>query len=388
MTKTIALGKVVDVSAGQPAPKPNEFSDQGRPFIRAGSLEGLLSGRSEDECEKIDEPTARKNRLRLYPEGTVIFAKSGMSATLGRVYRLREPSYVVSHLAALAPTGKFDPSYLTYWLQSHPPSRLINDDSYPSIRTSEIANLEVPDIDLNEQCRISDILDKAQAIRRKRKQTLALADDFLKSVFMAMFGDPDSNPMGYRKVDFEAILLFPLRNGISPSGRGNVTARVLTLTAITGDRFDGSQAKEGKFLVPISAKDAVNASDFYICRGNGSPELIGKGYFADRNIDNTAFPDTIIAAKPDPSIVTRAFLESIWNSPFVRNQIQKAARTTNGTFKINQTAAGSIKIPLPPLALQERFQAIVNHVNRTTNKLRMDDDLFPALSQRAFRGDL
>src|SRR4051794_38333763 len=119
---TTHLGKVVDVSAGQPAPKPNDFSDDGYPFIRAGSLEGLLSGQTEDDCEKLDTETARRYRMRLYPRDTILFAKSGMSAKIGRVYRMRQPAYVVSHLAALAPIGKYEPSYLAHWLRAHPPS--------------------------------------------------------------------------------------------------------------------------------------------------------------------------------------------------------------------------------------------------------------------------
>jgi type I restriction enzyme S subunit len=226
------------------------------------------------------------------------------------------------------------------------------------------------------------------AIRRKREQALTLADDFLRSVFLKMFGDSSTNPMGHPIKNFETILLIPLRNGISPSSKGKVSANVLTLTAITGDRFDADQVKDGKFLEPISAKDAVNRSDFYICRGNGSPDLIGKGYFANRDIEGTAFPDTMIAAKPDPREVTQAYLEKLWNSPFIRNQIREAARTTNGTFKINQTAAGAIKIPIPPLADQQKYQGIVDQVGRSKSKLAYGDDLFPALSQRAFRGEL
>lgn len=386
--RTTHLGKVVDVSAGQPAPKPNDFSKHGYPFIRAGSLEGLLSGQTEDDCEKIDAETARQYRMRLYPKDTILFPKSGMSAKIGRVYRTRQSAYVVSHLAALAPTGKYDPSYLSHWLRAHPPSTLIKDDAYPSIRTSEVASLEVPDLHPDEQRRIAAILDKADAIRRKREQALTLADNFLRSVFLEMFGDPGDNPMNHPVETFGSLLSIPLRNGISPASRGTVTARVLTLTAITGDRFDGSYAKEGKFLEPISVKDTVSTSDFYICRGNGSPDLIGKGFYADQNIPGTAFPDTMIAAKPNPKRVTRAFLESTWNGPFVRNQIREAARTTNGTFKINQTAAGGIKIPVPPLEAQKRFQTIVDRVARSKEKLAYGGDLFPALSQRAFAGDL
>ena len=49
---------------------------------------------------------------------------------------------------------------------------------------------------LPEQKRIAAILDKADAIRRKLQQSLRLSDDFLRSVFLDMFGDPVTNPMG------------------------------------------------------------------------------------------------------------------------------------------------------------------------------------------------
>jgi type I restriction enzyme S subunit len=182
------------VSAGQPAPKASEFSDDGVPFIRAGSLDSLLSGGTEADCEKISEDTAKRNRLRLYPKDTVVFAKSGMSATLGRVYRLRQPAYVVSHLAALAPTEAYDPAFLMYWLRQNSPAHLIKDAAYPSIRISEIQQLKVPRLEITDQRRVAAILDKADSIRRRREQALTIADDFLKSAFVNMYGDPSNNP--------------------------------------------------------------------------------------------------------------------------------------------------------------------------------------------------
>lgn len=288
-----------------------------------------------------------------------------------------------------------DQEYLRYMLLSTPFHQQFMDTvagmggSLMRARPSEVERIEIPVPKFQtEQRRIAAILDKADAIRRKREQALSLADDFLKSVFLEMFGDPNENPKNYPVENFASVLSMPLRNGISPSSRGTVLARVLTLSAITGDHFDEDQEKEGKFLVPISSKDTVNDSDFYICRGNGSPDLIGKGFYATKTIPGTAFPDTMIAAKPNPEKVTRAFLEGIWNSPFVRNQILEAARTTNGTFKINQTAAGAIKIPMPPMEAQKRFQTIVDRVRQSNEKLKFGDDLFPSLSQRAFNGDL
>ena len=66
-----------------------------------------------------------------------------------------------------------------------------------NIKNEDILNLEIPLPSLDEQKRIAAILDKANAIRRKRQQAIQLADDFLRSVFLDMFGDPISNPKGW-----------------------------------------------------------------------------------------------------------------------------------------------------------------------------------------------
>ncbi len=47
-----------------------------------------------------------------------------------------------------------------------------------------------PEKSLKEQKRIAAVLDKADGIRRKRQEAIQLADDFLRSVFLDMFGDP------------------------------------------------------------------------------------------------------------------------------------------------------------------------------------------------------
>ena len=60
-----------------------------------------------------------------------------------------------------------------------------------------VENHEIPLPPLPEQKRIAAILDKADAIRRKRRQAIKLADDFLRATFLDMFGDPVTNPKGW-----------------------------------------------------------------------------------------------------------------------------------------------------------------------------------------------
>jgi hypothetical protein len=120
--ESIPLASLAVVSSGGGAPQdPTAFSESGHPFVRAGSLPRLLDGVAEQELEKLQPETAGRHGLKLFPKGTVLFAKSGMSATKGYVYSLKGPAYVVSHLAALVPRDQRDSSYLVRALQMYPP---------------------------------------------------------------------------------------------------------------------------------------------------------------------------------------------------------------------------------------------------------------------------
>ena len=381
------LGEIADIVSGStPRSGVPRYWDGAVSWATPTDLSRLDSKHLDETDRTITEAGLNECSARLLPPGSVLFSSR---APIGLVAINTKPMATNQGFKSFVPRPEVNADYLYWWLRANRRQLedLGNGATFKEVSKAVVSRVKFPLPPLTEQRRIAAILDKADAIRRKRTQALALAGDFLRSVFLEIFGDPSANPMGHPVKNFETILLMPLRNGISPSSKGKIFANVLTLTAITGDRFDADKVKEGRFLEKISAKDAVDRSDFYICRGNGSEDLIGKGYFADRDIAGTAFPDTMIAAKPDPREVTTAYLETLWNSPFVRNQIREAARTTNGTFKINQTAAGAIRIPIPPLADQRRYQAIVDQVERSKSKLAYGDDLFPSLSQRAFRGE-
>ncbi|HHQ4765686.1 TPA: restriction endonuclease subunit S, partial [Aeromonas veronii] len=94
--------------------------------------------------------------------------------------------------------NKLDERYLFYWVQSvHFIRDMISKATganYPAVSDKIIFDSKIPLPPLAEQKRIAAILDKADAIRQKRQQAIALADDFLRSIFLDMFGDPVTNP--------------------------------------------------------------------------------------------------------------------------------------------------------------------------------------------------
>lgn len=75
-------------------------------------------------------------------------------------------------------------------------------------RPAEVERIKIPLPPLTEQKRIAAILDKADAIRRKRQQAIQLADDFLRAVFLDMFGDPVTNPKGWKSMPLGRVATF------------------------------------------------------------------------------------------------------------------------------------------------------------------------------------
>ena len=259
-------------------------------------------------------------------------------------------------------------------------------------RPEYVAKIKIPLPPIAEQKRIAAILDKAEELRGLRRKALEELDAIVQSIFLEMFGDPVTNPKEWKLMRFQDLLSVPLRNGLSPSNSGTVTGKVLTLSAITGNRFRESAIKTSTFQASPPSHQTVDDTDFLICRGNGNIHLVGKAYFPTYSMFDVVFPDTMIAAQIKSDYIEREFLQHIWNSNMVRSQIESFARTTNGTFKVNQTMLESILIPVPPLLIQQEFarrvEAIKHLKTAHCDSLTHLDALFASLQHRAFRGEL
>ncbi|MBR0878552.1 restriction endonuclease subunit S [Bradyrhizobium liaoningense] len=390
--ESAALSDVVSIEIGR-------TPSRAKPQYWGGSTKWLTisdykhGDRIEDTSESISDRGVRECGMRIHPPGTLVMS---FKLTIGKLGIIEKPMATNEAIAALKPRSceQLDSRYLFHFLsQFNFDSHIDRAAKGGTLNKAKLQGLRItfPKV-IGEQRRLAAILDRADGIRRKRDKAIGLVDGFLMSVFYDSFGGQFDNPKDHSVKSFGSMLCFPLRNGISPSSKGQVDADVLTLSAITGNGFDYHQRKSGRFIEPISAKDVVSDKDFYICRGNGSPELVGKGVFASQSMPGVAFPDTMIAARPDPGVLQPGFLETTWNSPFVRNQIIAAARTTNGTFKVNQTAVENIKFPVPPIDDQLEFEQIWQKCSLIKKRLRTevfgDAALFASLSQRAFRGEL
>ena len=253
-----------------------------------------------------------------------------------------------------------------------------------------LRNELIPLPTLPEQRQIVDVLHQADHLRRLQANSDAKAALILPAIFIKMFGDPGKNLKGWTTRPFRELLIEPPRNGLSPSSAGTFAAKVLTLSAVTSTKFDESAVKDRRFSNEPPANKRVDPNDFLICRGNGNLGLVGRGRFPNQRLANTVFPDTIIAAKIDQEQVVPAYLEALWDTRWMRLQIESISNTTSGIHKINQTTLGTLAVRLPPMALQNRFGILATALRRSIETRRSDslDRLFGVLSHRAFSGQL
>ena len=257
-----------------------------------------------------------------------------------------------------------NPAYLRYCLECRNQdmfSRFVKRGSRQgkSIDLKRWLTYEIPVFDERKQAEIVAVLDRISTQVANRQEQLELFEQLVKSRFIELFESKSWEPV---RVD---SIMFNMRNGVSPSNVGNHPAKVLTLSAITQGDFDPNSWKDGMFETEPPIEKRVTASDFYMCRGNGNKNLVGAGVYSKENRYDLVFPDTAIAATVDLQRVCLPYLFHAWKRPSVRDQIEACARTTNGTYKINQGVISNIELFLPPIDLQEQFAAFVEQTDKS-----------------------
>ena len=380
----VKLSTVATISAGQSAPKNNYFSENGIPFIRAGSLEFLINGKGLDYCEKINETNAKICKLKLYPKNAVLFAKSGMSANKGRVYKLERDSYVVSHLAVVVTDScKLLPSYFMYWLKINSPRTLIKDESYPSISLSDIGNLDIDCPSIEEQQRIVKILDKAEEIRTKKKLANEKLDEFLKSTFIDMFGDPVTNPKGYKKELIKNIC--STATGSTPSRDNPQYYQNAIISWVKTGEVLNSYIKKTEERISQKAIDETNCKIFPV--NTILVAMYGQGLTRGRvgMLKIEAATNQACCAILPGEKINQEFLFNLLKLEY--ETLRNLGRGGNQP-NLNKGMINDFVIYLPPLEQQNQFAQIVQKVEAQKEKnqkvIEQMDNLFNSLMQQAF----
>lgn len=389
MKNTKKLTDICDFQGGSQPPK-NEWSDSPKDgYIRMLQIRDFTQDREDkQEFVKITNSTKTCNK------DDILIARYG--ASIGKILTGLSGAYNVAIMKTIPDESIISKRYLMYFLFSDLFQLAIKNVGSRAAQAGFNKNdlekilIDVPSIE--EQNRIVSLLDKADEIRAKKKLANDKLDEFLKSTFISMFGDP-VNDKTIPKEHLEKYLVY-VQNGISRRRKipQNIGEIVFRIKEIRENYIDYSDINR----IPLDDKEKdkyrININELLFIRVNGNKDYVGRNTVFRGYNEDTFFNDHIMRVKINESELNPIYLSRFLNLPFGKEEIKKYVKTSAGQFTINQHGLGSVELPIPPIEDQNKFAQIVEKVEAQKQKneqvIEQMDNLFNSLSQRAFKGEL
>jgi len=392
--KEVSINDIALVDSGQGAPQGEKWFDGDNIFVRAGDLNQLSDGKYVgDYCQKLNNAAIEKYNLKKYPANSVVFPKSGMSVKTDNIALLKYDSYVVNHLAVIQ-TQKNDihlSKYIYYLLKQVRISNLSKNDSYPSIRLDDIKKFKITMPQESFIQKIVVTLEKAEQLKQWRQESDKLTDEYLKSVFMMMFGDPNENPKKWKKDILEnncnricVSYVGPCDKYYTSQDKGVPMIRTGNLKENHLDLNDLKYVSNEFHEKNI--KSQLHFGDLLIARHgtNGQAALVPENLKVANCLN-------VVIIRTNKEKYNPIFLQWLFNSASTLHQI---SRKTGGSTQsvINTHAIQKLNLIVPPLPLQQKFASIVQLVEEMKDQQKHSkeqiENIFYALMQKAFRGEL
>lgn len=286
--------------------------------------------------------------------------------------------------------SRLDAGFLYHWLRANRPflENLGTGATFKEVSKAVMTRVEIPLPPLAEQKRIAAVLDKADALRRQRQESLKLTEKLIQAVFIDMFGDPATNPMGLPMRELGKFGIVQTGNTPPRSNKANYAETGLEWIKtdnIVEDRVIVTSSLERLSEAGTKVARVVPAGSLLVACIAGSEKSIGRAALTDRKV---AFNQQINSITPhaDTSPVFLYFLIKI-----TRRQIQMAA--AKGMKKmINKSTFEGLQFIAPEYGDQLEFERVAQRLIEQSkdfqDQLLHLETFFSALQQRAFRGEL
>lgn len=368
------IGDVAEViGGGTPRTGENRYFDGGTiPWITPADLSGYNEKHIYVGRRNITEAGLNSCGARMLPAGAVLFSSR---APVGYVAIATVPLCTNQGFKSFVFSDAILPDYAYYYLQRARglALQLASGTTFPEISGANAARIPIPIAPKPEQSRIVSkletllsMLDNSVTVLEHAKRNLkAYTASVLKAAcagrLLQELVRSDSASTDWRTVPVGRVLEEPLANGRSPAKSGTGT-RILRLTAIRRHVVDFSQTRFGSVSANDREKLVLRAGDVLVSRGNGSRNLVGRAALVTEQLPrDVILPDTMIRIRLAPQSFDPRYFVHVWNSPFVRAQIERAAKTTAGIYKISQQDIKKFVLSCPPVHVQH---AIVEEIER------------------------
>lgn len=382
-----------------------DFVRNGKSVKQRKEVDGLPITRIETVADRIVDPSRvgyaglseAGNEQWLLRKGDILFSHINSVDHIGKcaIYEgVPEKLIHGMNLLALRPGKLLHPKF-AYYALSHDTFRarllpFVNKAvNQASVSTTNLKTLKIPLPPLDEQKRIAAILDKADQLRQKRRQAIALLDSLTQSVFLEMFGDPVSNPKGWKTAPLGDVANF--MSGGTPS-KSSPTFWVGQIPWVSPKDMKSIIVRDSidhiseKAIQHSATKLAPSGSVLIVVRGMILAHTVPIAILGQK----AAFNQDIKALLFRDAIIPRF---GLWNlmvqAPAI---LQKVTTAAHGTKRLEMGTVANVPVLCPPIALQTRFaekctrnEALMEHSLQAANEV---DALFTSLQTNIFSNRL
>lgn len=358
------------------------------PVLRAGNIDdGRLTF---DDMVYVPESKVKLSQ-RVQRDDVVIAASSGSLHVVGKAARcdLDFDGTFGAFLKVLRPGPEVDPQYFAHYFQT-PRYRSIISSLATGANINNLKNEHLNDLEIllppiDEQRRIAAILDKADAIRQKRRQAIAHLDTLTQSIFHEMFQTNESREWPVAQIGevSDSILgkmLDKKRSDQLPQHpyirNANVQWFRIDLTDVSSMGFHDSELK----------KYSLQRGDVLMCEG-GEP---GRCAIWPSDDSGMKFQKAVHRIRLGDELLPEYFVR--YFKELTQGGGLKDYASTSTISHLTAAKLKTIPISIPPIELQKQFATVANsfhdQAESLTKAISLHDSLFSSLQSRAFRGEL
>jgi type I restriction enzyme S subunit len=389
VTGYAVLSELAEINPSMPAAVRSSGLDRLVPFLP-------MSAVSEQGHASYEQRRPIRELLKgftYFERGDLLLAKitpcfeNGKAAFLGDLPE--NMGFGSTEFHVLRPRPDVDPRYLFHavWgnaFRSTGAASFTGSAGQKRLPASFFDRYKIPLPPLAEQRRIAALLDKADGIRRKRRESLRLLDEFLRSAFLEMFGDPVRNEKGWDRKRLQDIAV--VTTGNTPS-RSYAEYYGDAIEWIKSDNINTpgayvTRAAEGLSAAGRQLARTVGPGAILMTCIAGTRDCIGNVAITDREV---AFNQQINGVEPGPEIDHRF----LYTQLLVGKALVQRASTDSMKGMVSKSRLEGVQVMAPPRQLQARFGQWFSRWHKLSSRQRRAEDtadsLFDSLAQRVFR---
>jgi len=394
---TVALGDIFQIArGGSPRPIDNYITSDADGVNWVSIRDASNSSKFITKTEKKIRPAGVAKSRMVYP-GDFLLTNS---MSFGRPYILQTTGCIHDGWLVLSSDKSVvDQDFFYHLLGSEfvykKFAQLAAGAVVKNLNCDLVKTVQIPLPPLPEQRRIAAILDKADALRAKRREAIAKLDQLLQAVFLDMFGDPVTNPKGWPFKPLGELVSRKTINGAYYPADRYVTEGGVPMVHMS-DAFYGVVRRTSLKRVDVSNSDKskyeITSADILVSRRSLNYEGSAKPCLVEDIGEPLIFESSLIRVTPDKTKVSPLYLHHYLSNPRARSKYVFKHVTSATISGINQSGLNAIEVMLPGRDEQQSYEAVCNR--HAQNRLRFEaqanmlDTTFFSIQSAAFSGTL